>query len=71
MKSLEIRVNDTITVFDTLVEAMHFLTEEIRKWFESDEKTPFNVYLDKHETRGPPSLRISVSDGIGTKSGLA
>lgn len=70
MKSLEIRVNDEIKIFDTLVDAINYLTEEVMKWFQSDETSPFSVFIRKEISRGPPSLNVSVSDGIGTRSGL-
>jgi hypothetical protein len=70
METLEIKVFDTITTVDTLVQAVEYVIEVIRKWFTSDDKQPLDISLKKLEDRGPPSLKINVTDTVSAKGGL-
>jgi len=67
---LEISVFDTVTTFDTLVEAVEYIMETIKKWFTSDNLKPLQMNFRKMQMRGPPELNIFVADTISAKGGL-
>jgi hypothetical protein len=67
---LEINVFDTITTFDTLVDAIEYVVEQIKKWFASEDPKPLNISLNRMTNRGPPTLKIFVADQVGTEGGL-
>jgi len=66
---LEINVNDEIRTFDVLLDAIQFIVRRIEKWIQEDNDKPFSLSIKRKDGRAPP-LKISVSDGVGTRSGL-
>jgi hypothetical protein len=70
-KSLEIKVYDTITIVDTLVQALEYVAKVIEQWFYSDDEAPLTITLSKTPGRAPPVLSINVNDAVSAKGGLA
>ena len=68
--SLEIFVFDSVTTHDTLVQAIEYVIETIKKWYSSDSLKPLQMTLTKIQKRGPPDLNINVTDTISAKGGL-
>ena len=67
---LNIKVNDTQKVVDTLEEAVSFVVQEITKWFNSDDQTPLQITITKPEDRAGPALNISIGEKLPTKEAL-
>jgi hypothetical protein len=67
---LEIRVYDTVTAYDTLLEVQQAVDDIIQKWYVSDDDKPLTITISKMTNRGPPVLKIFVNDLVDTKTGL-
>lgn len=68
MARLEITVFDDVQVADSLKKAIRIVLEAFKKWFNSDDDTPFRLSVKKLEDRGPPALEIKVQEEVITKS---
>jgi hypothetical protein len=68
MERLEIKVFDEIHVVDSLDKAIVIIERVLKEWFDSGGKKPLEISVNKTITRGPPSLEISVSDEVITKT---
>jgi hypothetical protein len=71
MNTLEIQVNDTVTIVDGLVQAIEVITRVVEGWLRSANEKPLVIILTKMESRAPPELSISVNDSVSAKGGLA
>jgi hypothetical protein len=62
--ALEIYVYDEVHVSDDFNEAVEFVVETIKKWFESDEVKDLEVVMKKIGDRSPPALEINVGENV-------
>ena len=69
--NLEIRVYDTITTCDTLVQAEQAIVEIVRKWFNSNDEKPLTITVSKVQNNSPPVLKINVNDSVSAKGTMA
>ena len=70
IETLEIKVNDTITIRDTLQDTIDYITSIVKEWYWSDSKEPLSITVKKNPPRGPPALGINVSDSVQAEGGL-
>ena len=69
--TLEIQVQDSVYVFDSVGEVESFIRKTVQEWVEnSNDSEPLVIVLKKNVTRAPPALGISVTDGINIKEAL-
>ena len=67
---LKIHIKDTQKVVDTLEEAVDFVVQEIRQWYNSDDDKPLTITLEKPRDRAGPALQINVGEKLPTKEAL-
>ena len=68
--TLEVTVNEKVTVIDKIMDAISYLVKAIQEWIFSNNKEPLSISIKKIEARGPPVLGISVGDSSRIKTGL-
>lgn len=70
--NLKINVNDEVKVIDTLVDAIKFVEEIIRNYYESPETKPLRITISKQgDDRAPPALGINISENVEMEDRLA
>lgn len=68
--NLEIKVFEQTKVVDNIGDAIKFISEQIKEWFDSGVDLPFNLIINKINPRGPPSLGVKVGESVELKDRL-
>lgn len=69
--TLEIKVKESIELYDSVGDVLNRVEEIIYNWEMSDTQEPLVITLRKVESTGPPALGISVGETIKHKDALA
>ena len=65
--TLEVRVNDTITLCETYEEAKIMLVSMLEELHDLDQDTPLCITITKKDNKSPPDLGIKVTEKITIK----
>jgi len=69
--NLEVKVKEEIQVFDIFENAIRYIINEIKKWFESEDQRPITIIVSKNSERGPPTLGVNISERVRTNEALS
>ena len=62
MENLEVKVRDVIKIFEGLEQALEYICDLIKEWYNSNDERLLEVSLSKKTGIDPPSLSVSVKD---------